>query len=95
MASSETARIAFMGRGNRSRHGTKLWWDVRLLGGWLVIHAGRSRRPSLPSVYWSPNGTPWHHGARSIFNAKHQVAEPCLCESTPAPVVRGGTGNAD
>lgn len=75
------SRIIFMGD-----HSRKLWWDVRWRGGWLVIHAGRGRwrglgrwRLRLPSVYWSPNGTPWHHGARSVFRAKYVTRQECVC----------------
>lgn len=68
--------IRFMGHHNRT-----FWWDV-CLGrfGWLVVNAGYFNKPRKPRVYWSPNGTPWHHGARSIFNARFVERQECVCE---------------
>lgn len=78
--------VSFMGG-----HTLEAWWDVRCFGGWLVIKAGdwgrwtaKGRRPSprglrLPRIYWSPNGTPWHHGARNVFRARYVEREECVC----------------
>jgi hypothetical protein len=59
----------------------QLWWDIKCFGGWLVVKAGRWKRgkPRLPRVYWSPNGTPWHHGARNVLRARFVEREQCVC----------------
>jgi len=85
--------ISFMGFGSNP----KLWWDVKLPKGWLVIQAGRLRKPALPRIYWSPNATPWHHGARSIFRANRvgHDRDRCVCDECRPPVVREEDGHAD
>ena len=76
-------RVRFMGRVNG-----QLWWDVQMRPhGWLVIHAGRWKRgrPGLPRVYWSPNGTPWHHGARNVLREKKRLKwADCVCDDCKA-----------
>lgn len=73
--------IQFMGRPSGN-----LWWDVKTPNGWLVVKAGRFRRGRsgrllrVPKAYWSPNGTPWHHGARSVFRARYVEREECVCD---------------
>lgn len=73
-------RIRFMGRVSGN-----LWWDIECFGGWLVVKAGRFRKGrsgtllKWPRVYWSPNGTPWHHAARNVFRAGFVKCERCVC----------------
>jgi hypothetical protein len=73
-ARQSTFRVVFMGGLHR-----RLWWDIELRRGWLVIQAGYFRRPRLPRIYWSPNATPWHHGARNVFRARYVEREECVC----------------
>lgn len=60
--------IQFMGN-----HSRRLWWDVRWRGGWLVVKAGFIKRPRLPRVYWSPDGTPGHPEARNVFRCRDRI----------------------
>lgn len=91
MGEKRQKRVRFMGGLSR-----KLWWDIRFRGGTLVVNCGCGRwrgprgavlgrwRFQLPRVYWSPNGTPWHHAARNVFRAKYVEREECVCVSCRA-----------
>lgn len=66
--------VRFMGAHHRS-----WWWDIRTPHGYLVVRAGWIKHPKWPQVYWSPNATPWHHGARNVFRARFVYREQCVC----------------
>ena len=57
-------------------------------GGQLVVfppvrswgHRQRTR------AYWSPNGTPWHHGLVPLLRARRPTA--CVCGEPDCPIPR-------
>lgn len=68
-------RIYYMGG-----HSRAVWWDVRCFGGWLVIRAGYWDALLWPGVYWSPDGSQRHHGARNVFR-RPSAGRGCVCEA--------------
>jgi hypothetical protein len=53
--------------------------ELRCFGGWLcvfppVFACGQWR---TLRAYWSPNGTPWHHGMRPLIRARRSRECPC------------------
>lgn len=62
--------------------------EIKCFGGWLVVFSpvtsfGVRRRWT---AYWSPNGTPWHHGMVPLVRSRRSI--DCSCGESGCPKPR-------